>query len=108
MCRYSKPIGALESFATTLCPLQAKNGVVHIIDNVLIPNHIQEQYEAWLARGSAKSPALPNLVQLVLSVPSLSTLATALSAANLVNVLEGPGPFTVLAPSNDVSDSASQ
>lgn len=33
----------------------------------------------------------------------LSTLATALGAANLVNVLEGPGPFTVLAPNNDVS-----
>ena len=79
---------------------QAENGAIHIIDTVLIPNHIQEAHDAWVARGSPK--ALPNLVQLVLSVPSLSTLATALTAADLVNVLEGPGPFTVLAPNNDV------
>ena len=84
--------------------LQAENGAVHIINTVLIPNHIQASYESWLARGATKASALPNLVQLVQSVPSLSTLATALGAANLVNVLEGPGPFTVLAPNNDVSD----
>jgi transforming growth factor-beta-induced protein len=79
--------------------VQAENGVVHIIDTVLIPNHIQAAHDAWLAAGAPK--AQPNLVQLVQSVPSLSTLATALGAANLVNVLEGPGPFTVLAPNNN-------
>jgi len=69
------------------------------VDTVLIPNHISAAHEAWLAAGSPK--ATPNLVQLVQSVPSLSTLATALTAANLINALEGPGPFTVLAPNND-------
>ena len=75
---------------------------MHIIDTVLIPNHINAAHNAWLARKNPKSPELPNLVQLVQSVADLSTLATAVGAAGLVSVLEGPGPFTVLAPTNEV------
>ena len=44
--------------------------------------------------------ALPNIVQLAESVPELSTLVTAVSAGGLVATLEGPGPFTVFAPTN--------
>lgn len=52
--------------------VQAENGVVHIIDTVLIPNHIQAAHDAWVAAGSPK--AQPNLVQLVQSVPSVRLL----------------------------------
>jgi len=45
--------------------------------------------------------ALPNIVQLAQSVPELSTLVTAVSAGGLVSTLEGAGPFTVFAPTND-------
>ena len=38
---------------------------------------------------------------LLQATPSLSTLVTALQAANLVAALQGPGPFTVFAPTND-------
>ena len=48
--------------------------------------------------STARVPHFESLAPL-----QLSTLATALGAANLVNVLEGPGPFTVLAPNNNVS-----
>ncbi|HCY80152.1 MAG TPA: adhesin, partial [Xanthomarina gelatinilytica] len=43
-----------------------------------------------------------NIVELALDTPELSTLVAALSRAdgNLVNVLSGNGPFTVLAPTN--------
>lgn len=78
--------------------IQAENGVVHVIDTVLIPNHINA---AWKASLAMQAPDLPNLVQLVLADPNLSTLATALTAAGLVSTLEGTGPFTVLAPTND-------
>merc|ERR1712032_230820 len=70
----------------------ATNGVVHIIDRVLIP----------------KAPSPPpapkptkNIVQLAESVKDLSTLVTALTAGKLVTALEGKGPFTVFAPSNE-------
>ena len=61
----------------------ATNGVVHIIDTVLIPPK------------SSK-----NIVELALGTPSLSTLVTALKAGNLVGALQGTGPFTVFAPTN--------
>merc|ERR1712032_1583400 len=58
----------------------ATNDVVHIIDRVLIPHHS-------LAAAPTK-----NIVQLAESVKDLSTLVTA---------LEGKGPFTVFAPTNE-------
>ncbi|MDA8367885.1 MAG: fasciclin domain-containing protein [Actinomycetota bacterium] len=44
--------------------------------------------------------ASENIVQLAESNPDLSTLVTAIKAAGLVQTLEGPGPFTVFAPTN--------
>lgn len=39
--------------------------------------------------------------QIVQNTPSMSTLASALDAANLTDTLNGNGPFTLFAPSND-------
>ncbi len=52
------------------------------------------------------NPAQPqqlNIVQTAMATPSLSSLVAALQAAdgNLVSVLNGNGPFTVLAPTNE-------
>merc|ERR1712032_1191758 len=69
----------------------ATNGVVHIIDHVLIPRHFV---------GAHAAPT-KNIVELAVSVKDLSTLVTALKAGNLVTALEGKGPFTVFAPSNE-------
>jgi uncharacterized surface protein with fasciclin (FAS1) repeats len=41
------------------------------------------------------------IVDLAVATPELSTLVTAVQAAGLVDTLSGPGPFTVLAPTND-------
>jgi uncharacterized surface protein with fasciclin (FAS1) repeats len=73
----------------TTADVIASNGVVHIIDAVLVPEMKLE------------SPSEPNIVQLAESVPTLSTLVKAVVAAGLVDTLEGPGPFTVFAPTND-------
>lgn len=40
------------------------------------------------------------IVQLAVGDPNLSTLVTAVQAAGLVETLNGPGPFTVFAPTN--------
>ncbi len=47
-------------------------------------------------------PVQPNIVELALATPELSNLVAALQAAdgNLIDVLSGDGPFTVLAPTN--------
>lgn len=74
------------------------NGVVHLIDTVLIPKAVRE---AIAAEAEAKVAAEANIVQLAESVPELSTLVKAVVAAGLVNTLESAGPFTVFAPTND-------
>jgi len=64
----------------------ATNGVVHVIDAVLLP------------------PELPTIVEIAASDENFSTLVAALTAADLVDDLAGPGPFTVFAPTNDAFD----
>ncbi len=63
----------------TAADVEATNGVVHIVDKVI---------------------GLPTVVDHALANPGFSSLVAALGAADgdLVNVLSGAGPFTVLAP----------
>lgn len=68
--------------------VEAGNGVVHIIDKVLLPPSMQE-------------PEGQNIVELAVATESLSTLVAAVQAAGLVETLSGEGPFTVFAPTND-------
>lgn len=46
----------------------------------------------------ATQEASQNIVELASGTENLSTLVAALTAADLVSTLEGPGPFTILAP----------
>lgn len=62
--------------------LAASNAVIHVIDQVMLP-------------------ANKNIVQLAQTRNDLTILAEAVVAAGLVESLSGPGPFTVLAPTND-------
>jgi transforming growth factor-beta-induced protein len=48
--------------------------------------------------------AAPDIVDIALADPNFSTLVTALGAADLVTALQGPGPFTVFAPTNEAFD----
>ena len=61
--------------------LAASNGVVHVIDKVLLPSD-------------------KNTVDVASSNADLSILVEALVAADLVTTLQGTGPFTVFAPTN--------
>lgn len=98
--------------ATVVTPnVDTSNGVVHLIDSVLLPNPagLAEKVAAWQKSQASKSirgntvsaGALPNLVQLAESVPQLSTLVTAVKAGGLVNALSGACCLTVFAPTND-------
>merc|ERR1712127_195481 len=61
-----------------------------IIDRVLIPRHFLDSL----------APT-QNIVELAEGDKDLSTLVAALTAGKLVTALEGTGPFTVFAPSNE-------
>jgi transforming growth factor-beta-induced protein len=61
------------------------NGVIHVIDTVIMPPAESAKTIAEIAIGSN----------------DLSTLVAAVKAAGLVETLSGKGPFTVFAPTNE-------
>jgi uncharacterized surface protein with fasciclin (FAS1) repeats len=65
----------------TATDIAATNGVVHVIDKVLLP-------------------ANKTVVETAQAVPQFSLLVEAVVAANLQGTLSGNGPFTVFAPTN--------
>lgn len=54
--------------------------------------------------GGAPMMASKNVVQNASAAPNLTTLVAAVKEAGLVETLEGPGPFTVFAPTNAAFD----
>ncbi|MGN6829775.1 fasciclin domain-containing protein [Paucibacter sp. M5-1] len=65
----------------TATDIQASNGVVHVLDRVLLP-------------------ADKTIVQTASALPDFSILVDAVVAADLAGTLSGTGPFTVFAPTN--------
>merc|ERR550514_1873269 len=67
----------------TTADLECSNGVIHVIDTVLLPP----------AGGN-------NIVETAVANGNFKTLAAALTKAQLVDTLSGEGPFTVFAPTD--------
>ena len=74
----------LNDAEVTTADVEASNGVIHVIDTVLIP------------------PG--TITDIAVNDPNFSTLVTALTAADLADTLDGDGPFTVFAPTNAAFD----
>jgi uncharacterized surface protein with fasciclin (FAS1) repeats len=51
--------------------------------------------------AAAAAPVVQDIVATAVAAGTFNTLATALTAAGLVETLQGPGPFTVLAPTDE-------
>ena len=77
----------IDMATVTVADLTASNGVVHVIDKVLLPATDEETVMSIIAN----SPAHTNLEEAIL-------------AAELDGTLSGDGPFTVFAPSDDAFD----
>ncbi len=71
----------LNDAQITITDIEASNGLIHVIDAVLLPP--------------------PSIATIVATTPNLSTLLAAVDAAGLVETLDGDGPFTLFAPTND-------
>ena len=69
--------------------LIASNGVVHVIDKVLLPDFGQEDTTVY---------------SIIKASPIHTTLEAAIDAAELGETLSGDGPFTVFAPTDDAFD----
>ena len=72
----------LTQATVTTADVPASNGVIHVVDKVLVP------------------PGVLNIVQMAQLNPTFSVLVEAVVAANLAGMLSGTTPFTVFAPNN--------
>ena len=103
--------------------IAADNGIIHAIDTVLVPADVTIPAPTAVAADTSPTPApapvaaapaapatpasavagctIPTIAELVTADPQFSTLLTAVKAAGLVDTLNGAGPFTVFAPTND-------
>jgi len=62
--------------------IMASNGVIHVVDSVIMPE-------------------TRDIIEVAVSAGSFETLAAALDAAGLISALQGDGPFTVFAPTDE-------
>ncbi|HEU5113526.1 MAG TPA: fasciclin domain-containing protein [Acidimicrobiia bacterium] len=94
--------------------VQTANATVHIIDSVLVPEageamtdlsatNIGPACSAVPADGEGSFAGMADdpAATAASNNPVLSTLVTAVSEAGLVDTLNGEGPFTIFAPTND-------
>lgn len=75
----------INNATVTAADVRASNGVIHVIDTVILP------------------PAAPskNIVEVAVGAGSFSILVDAVTAADLAATLSGEGPFTVFAPTDE-------
>lgn len=71
----------VDNAKVTATDIACSNGVIHVIDTVIMP-------------------ATSDLVKTAVDAGQFKTLAAALEAAGLVSTLQGEGPFTVFAPTD--------
>ena len=74
----------IDGAMVTVADITADNGVVHVIDAVLIP----------------QPPAGNTVYDIIEASPAHATLKLAIDTTGLTGTLKGPGPFTVFAPTD--------
>jgi transforming growth factor-beta-induced protein len=107
----------INGSASVICGnVTTGNAIVHIIDNVLTPAKGDAMAGAAMAdkpigaacsavpatgKGSFDGMSADPAATAASNNPLLSTLVAAVTAAGLGDTLNGPGPFTIFAPTND-------
>ncbi len=81
----------------TAVDVDASNGVIHVIDSVLLPPSGEEMSSGM----GGTEQATGTIVDVATEAGSFNTLLAAAQAAGLVDTLAGDGPFTVFAPTDD-------
>ena len=68
--------------------IETSNGIIHVIDSVILP-------------PAEEASAPGTIVDIAVADGRFNTLVAAVTAADLVDTLNGEGPFTVFAPTDD-------
>ena len=88
----------IQNAKITSTDIQASNGIVHVIDAVILPPSL----------AAAASTSSQTIAAIAAGNPDFSTLVAALSRAGLVQVFNGTQKFTVFAPTNAAFDDAAR
>jgi len=88
----------VNSSTVITADIDATNGVIHVIDAVLVPASftLSDDSEDQMMEEEAK----PSIVDIATGNSDFSMLVMLLQKADLVGALQGEGPFTVFAPTN--------
>jgi len=78
-----------ENVKVIITDIEASNGVIHVVDAVLLPSSEEAAMEKM------------DIVDTAISDGRFTTLVAAVQAAGLAETLKGEGPFTVFAPTDD-------
>jgi transforming growth factor-beta-induced protein len=73
----------VDNATVTATDIRASNGIIHVIDRVILPESIED------------------IIQVAQGAGIFNTLLAAVEAAGLTEVLKGDGPFTVFAPTDE-------
>jgi uncharacterized surface protein with fasciclin (FAS1) repeats len=87
-------VSALSAFALAACSGEAPT-------DTAATEVVQDDSTPAPGSIAAEPTGDQNIVALAQGNPNVSTLVSAVTAAGLGETLSGPGPFTVLAPTND-------
>jgi transforming growth factor-beta-induced protein len=79
-----------ENTQVIITDIEASNGVIHVIDSVLLPPSDEAMGEEPM-----------DIVDTAVADGRFTTLVAAVQAAGLVDTLKSEGPFTVFAPTDD-------
>lgn len=81
-----------DTVQVSLPDVMAANGIIHVIDSVLLPPSMAAAEEA---------PMAGSIVDIAVADGRFNTLVEAVTAAGLAETLAGEGQFTVFAPTDD-------
>ena len=105
-----------------MADIETSNGVIHVIDAVILPPSLLAAAEEVVAAEATPAPAeeaapeatpapveeaveaaapVADIVDTAVAAGSFNILVAAVQAAGLVDALKGDGPFTVFAPTDD-------
>jgi transforming growth factor-beta-induced protein len=89
-----------DSATVIITDIEASNGIIHVIDAVILPPSIVEA-AAEEEMAAEEMMDAKSIAEIAVEDGRFTTLVAALDAAGLVDTLAGEGEFTVFAPVDD-------
>ena len=98
------PEGPIETVAGVELTVAKIDGVTYINGNPIAVQNVQATNGVIHVMGNVLVPALGDIIDVATTLPGFETLASLVTQAELIDTLKSEGPFTVFAPVNEAFD----